>query len=145
MLCSKLLYQKGFNLNPCSYKIWRSGLVSDPKWRIGTAHPACQLENSGATRVRQFENTYFTEVCIGSEAGSYLRLVGCVYHSTLGLGVIKKMMTLPGMFQDEFITPPKIGRQIPAHRPRRQCRGTSLIRNRHPVPYRRPMPRVLGG
>ena len=29
-------------------------------------------------------------MCSGSEAGSYLRLIDCVYHSTLGLGVIKK-------------------------------------------------------
>ena len=27
--------------------------------------------------------------CSGSEAGSYLRLIYCVYHSTLGLIVIK--------------------------------------------------------
>jgi len=38
----------------------------------------------------QFENNYFTEICSGSEAGSYLRLMGFVYHSTLGLRVIKK-------------------------------------------------------
>jgi len=30
------------------------------------------------------------EMCSGSEAGSYLRLVYFVYHSTLGLRVIKK-------------------------------------------------------
>ena len=36
----------------------------------------------------QFENNYFTEMCSGAEAGSYLRLI--VYHSTLGLRVIKK-------------------------------------------------------
>ena len=29
-------------------------------------------------------------MCSGSEAGSYLRLIDLVYHSTLGLGVIKK-------------------------------------------------------
>jgi len=29
-------------------------------------------------------------MCSGSEAGSYLRLIDCVYHSTLGLRVIKK-------------------------------------------------------
>jgi len=29
-------------------------------------------------------------MCSGSEAGSYLRLVGLVYDSTLGLRVIKK-------------------------------------------------------
>jgi len=38
----------------------------------------------------EFENHYFTEMCSGSEAGSYLRLVDCVHHSTLGLRVIKK-------------------------------------------------------
>ena len=30
------------------------------------------------------------EMCSGSEAGSYLRLIDFVYHSTLGLGVIKR-------------------------------------------------------
>ena len=30
----------------------------------------------------------FTEICSGSEAGSYLRLIDFVYHSTLGLRVI---------------------------------------------------------
>ena len=38
----------------------------------------------------EFENDYFTEMCSGSEVGSYLRLIDCVYHSTLGLRVIKK-------------------------------------------------------
>jgi len=38
----------------------------------------------------QFENNYFAEMCSGSEAGSYLRLIDFVYHSTLGLRVIKK-------------------------------------------------------
>ena len=33
---------------------------------------------------------YFTEMCSGSEAGSHLRLTDFVYHSTLGLRVIKK-------------------------------------------------------
>jgi len=33
---------------------------------------------------------YFTEMCSGSEAGSYLRLIHFVYHSTLGVRVIKK-------------------------------------------------------
>jgi len=30
-------------------------------------------------------------MCSGSEAGSYLRLIDFVYHSTLGLRIIKKM------------------------------------------------------
>ena len=33
---------------------------------------------------------YFTEMCSGSEAGSYLRRIDFVYHSTLGVRVIKK-------------------------------------------------------
>ena len=36
------------------------------------------------------ENNYFTEMCSGSEACSYLRLVDFVCHSTLGLKVIKR-------------------------------------------------------
>ena len=39
---------------------------------------------------RRFENNYFTEICSGFEAGSYLRLIDFGYHSTLGLRVIKK-------------------------------------------------------
>ena len=38
----------------------------------------------------QFKNNYFTEMCSGSEAGSYVRLIDFVYHSTLGLRVKKK-------------------------------------------------------
>jgi len=38
----------------------------------------------------QFKNNYFTEMYSGSEAGSYLRRMGFLYHSTLGLRVIKK-------------------------------------------------------
>ena len=35
--------------------------------------------------------------CSGSEAGSYLRLIDLVYHSTLGLRVIKKKKKVPGV------------------------------------------------
>jgi len=35
------------------------------------------------------EDNYFTEMCSGSEAGAYLKLIDFVYHSTLGLRVIK--------------------------------------------------------
>ena len=41
----------------------------------------------------QIKNNYFTEMCSGSEAGSYLRLIDFVYHSTLGLRVLKKKKT----------------------------------------------------
>jgi len=37
---------------------------------------------------------YFTEMSSGSEAGSYLRLMDFVYHSTLGVRVIKKKSLL---------------------------------------------------
>jgi len=33
----------------------------------------------------------FTEMCSSSEAGSYVRLIAFVYHSTLGLSVIDKI------------------------------------------------------
>jgi len=35
-------------------------------------------------------NGYLTEICSGSEVESYSRLTDFVYHSALGLGVIKK-------------------------------------------------------
>ena len=35
-------------------------------------------------------NNCFTDMCSGSEAGSCLRLIDFVYHSTLGLRVIKE-------------------------------------------------------
>jgi len=35
-------------------------------------------------------------MCSGSEAGSYLRLIDFVYHSTLGLRVIKKKTSVAG-------------------------------------------------
>ena len=38
----------------------------------------------------QLENNNFTEMCSGSEAGAYSRLIGFVYRSTLGLKVINK-------------------------------------------------------
>jgi len=36
------------------------------------------------------EDNYYTEMRSSSEAGSYVRLIDFVYHSTLGLIVIKK-------------------------------------------------------
>ena len=44
---------------------------------------------------------YFTEMCSGSEAGSYLRLIDFVHHSTLGLRVIKKKKK-PGTVHSVF-------------------------------------------
>ena len=44
----------------------------------------CQLKKSGTVVAT------FTEMGSGSEAGSYVRLMDFVYHSTLGSRVIKK-------------------------------------------------------
>ena len=42
-------------------------------------------------------------MCSGSEAGSYLRLIDFVYHSTLGLRVIKKKRRYEGTLDSEEI------------------------------------------
>ena len=55
-----------------------------PRRRPGRGRAWCREQGS------QFENTYFTEMCSGSEEGSYLRLIDVVYHSTLGLREIKR-------------------------------------------------------
>ena len=49
-----------------------------------------RLQERAAVTIQGLGNNYFTEMCSGSEAGSYLRLIDFVYHSTLGLRVIKK-------------------------------------------------------
>ena len=54
-----------------------------PVERPSAGHCAAQASS-------QFENNYFTETCSGSEAGSYSRLIDCVYHSNLGVGVIER-------------------------------------------------------
>ena len=41
-------------------------------------------------------------MCSGSEAGSYLRLIDFVYHSTLGLRVIKKKKKGMGVQSEPF-------------------------------------------
>ena len=41
-------------------------------------------------------DNYLTEMCSGSEAGSYLRLIDFVYQSTLALRVIKKKKKVGG-------------------------------------------------
>ena len=45
-------------------------------------------------RASGFGGYYLTEMCSGSETGSYLRLIDFVYDSTLGLRVIKKKKKL---------------------------------------------------
>jgi len=47
------------------------------------------LRRVASCSLPEFENNY-TEMCSGTEAGSYLRPIDFVYHSPLGLRVIKK-------------------------------------------------------
>ena len=49
----------------------------------------------------RFDINYFTKMCSGSEAGSYLRLIDFVYHSTLGLRVIKMIKKGPSSIQTD--------------------------------------------
>ena len=51
--------------------------------KLGPSSPPVQVH-------LRVENNYFTEMYSGSEAGSYLRLTDFVYHSPIGLRVIKK-------------------------------------------------------
>ena len=48
------------------------------------------LPNPFRNTPEYFEYMHASEMCSGSEAGSYLRLIDFVYHSTLGLRVTKK-------------------------------------------------------
>jgi len=72
---------------PTQSHISPSILVYEGGKRTDLRSPLCGPTPNGG---RQFETNYFTEMCSGSEAGSYLRLIDFVYHSTLGLRVIKK-------------------------------------------------------
>ena len=64
----------------------QAGLAPRP-----TLPHATHLCREKELRVRsQSDNNYFTEMCSGSEAGSYLRLIDFMCHSTLGLRVIKR-------------------------------------------------------
>ena len=58
--------------------------VSGPGFKVSDFRVAGLMDSS------QLENNYFTEMCGGSKAGSFLRLTDFVHHSTLGWGVIKK-------------------------------------------------------
>jgi len=65
-------------------------------FRVSTL-ASCSNLGLGLREQPAFENNYFTEMCSGSEAGSYLRRIDCVYHSTLGFKVIKKKYYLHGL------------------------------------------------
>ena len=71
----------------------------------------------------QSENTYFTEVCSVFEAGSYLRLIDVVYHSTLGM----RGMTMKKIPAGTSTGHPGDRTPVAAYR------GTSPMRNAHPL------------
>ena len=52
------------------------------------AHRHVTITNMIKSCGRSHDN-YFTKMCIGSEAGSYLGLIDFAYHSILGLRVIQ--------------------------------------------------------
>jgi len=52
----------------------------------------------GGCRVQGRRNPTQAEMCSGSEAGSYLKLIDFVYHSTLGLRVITKRREVGAMY-----------------------------------------------
>ena len=47
-------------------------------------------DDENVADVEGTDENYLTEMCSGSDAGTYLRLIDFVYHSTPGLRVIKK-------------------------------------------------------
>ena len=49
----------------------------------------CTSQSSSCSRIENCDES-LAEMCGGSEAGSYSRLIDCVYHSPLGLRVICK-------------------------------------------------------
>jgi len=58
--------------------------------RTSSSNPTPSNERCcGAPRMSAC-GVHFTEMCSGSEAGSYLRRIDLVYHSTVGLRVIKE-------------------------------------------------------
>ena len=63
-------------------------------WRFPKIEVALRIQPTRYDRPLQSNNlsviSAFTEMCSGSEAGSHLRFIDYVYHSTLGLRVMKK-------------------------------------------------------
>jgi len=60
-------------------------------WRRNSHRLMPEVDSPGVWyKLVNFWSSYFTEMWSGSETGPYLRLIDFVYHSTLGLRVIKK-------------------------------------------------------
>jgi len=71
----------------CVWIIFLEYLFHVPRGYPGSRNICSSPSGSRGSR---FENNCFTEMCSVSEAGLYLRRIDIVYHSTLGLGAIKK-------------------------------------------------------
>ena len=52
--------------------------------------------------MKELEKDCFTEMCSGSEADLYLRLIDFVYYPTLGLRVITKKKICGSSFQSNI-------------------------------------------
>ena len=79
----------------CTLKTGRSVeslSFSRPKSASAAVHRSSSTPSAVGTCgvCSQFEHNYFTEMCSGSEAGSYVRLIDFVHHSTLVLREIQR-------------------------------------------------------
>jgi len=74
-----------------------------------TLHPRpWSLHDQGETHaIVDFPIVDFLVTLHGSEAGSYLRLIDFVYHSTLGLSVIKKKKKIVTLHPYTYALNPK--------------------------------------
>ena len=92
---------------------------------FGLGFPVKVLKPFGAVPASLGSGTdYFTEMCSGSEAGWYLRLIDFVYHSTLGLRVTKKNLTVlhvPDWLDNEQVMDNRLWRDEPGSRRPRGC------------------------
>jgi len=83
------------------------GVVVDAHHLEYLPNVARRLEKGVGFRFQGLWNNYLTEMCSGSEAGSYLRLIDILYHSTLGLRVIQKKKFLGSRVQGLQSTKPE--------------------------------------
>ena len=93
---------------------------------LGLGH-VCASNQTESVRTSSLTES---EICSGSEAGSYLRLIDFVYHSTLGLRVIKRREEVSVRASPP--NPPAGGRDQRHEYPAKRCRVTSFIRNSPP-------------
>ena len=97
--------ESAYTLHPSPYSLYPTPYTPHPT-RNKDVHPYLERLNlsdlrslvplhHSHSRLHLFSETIFTDMCSGSEAGSYLRLVDFLYHTTLGWRVIKKKKRAP--------------------------------------------------